>query len=135
MTVVHKPFIILDIQEIQKAEMKVMGFSLHKNPDLDMYRVKAILKSYMEKTQKGRDFLKKIGLGEKMNELDMHYMEYAEAFTFYLPMTHKTLNENKYHVGGEIMIAYYPTNVWATFHTAGEPDNNNDRLRNVTEGY
>jgi len=129
MTVVHKPFVITNIEEIQKAELNIMGKIFNKNPNLDMYRITAILKSYVEKTSKGRELLKKLGLEEKLDDLDMKYIEYAEAFTVTLPVTHQTINWDKYHIGGEIMIAYYPTNVWATFHAEGKEDNISNKKR------
>lgn len=126
MTVVHKPYIIFDIELIKKAEMKAMGMTLKKNPDIDMYRIKAILKTYIEQTKKGYKALEKLGHGKKVDDLTKEYLEQQEAFTVYLPVTAKTLEWNKYHLGSEIRVAYYPDNVWATFHTDDEPDNNND---------
>lgn len=129
MSVVFKPFVIVDIIEMQKAESSARGMTFMKNPDLDMYRIVAVLKDYIKKTGKGRRLLKKLGHGDKMDELDMKYLEYQEAFTVMIPVTHKTLNMNNYHVGGEIMVAYYPINVWASFHMDGQPDNNDDKRR------
>jgi len=129
MSVSHKPFVIIDIIPMQKAEMSAMGMTFMKNPDLDMYRVVAVLKSYIEKTAKGRKFLEKLGHGEKMSELNEKYLEFEDAFKVMLPVTSKTINMDKFHVGGEIMVAYYPTNVWATFHAKGEKPNYNDYKR------
>ena len=64
-----------------------------------------------------------------MDDLNQEYISNAEAFTATIPVTSKSIEWNKYHVGGEIMIAYYPSNVWASFHTDGEPDNDNDKKR------
>jgi len=129
MTVELEPYIITDIVEMQKAEMSAMGMTIMKNPDLDMYRMTAVMKCYIEKTKKGRKILEKLGHGDKLSEVEMKYLEYEESFTAFIPITHKSLNWNKYEIGGEIMIAYYPTNVWATFHAEGEPDNINDHKR------
>jgi len=127
MTVVHKPYIIIDIIPMQKAEVKILGKVFQKNPDLDMFRIVAVTKGYIEKTEKGRKLLADLGQGEHTGKLNDMYLEYAEAFTVYIPMTSKTIEYNNYHLGGEIMVAYYPTNVWATFHCEGEKDNNNDK--------
>jgi len=126
MTVVYKPFVIIDIFEMEKAELGFLGTKLMRKPELDMFRIRAVLKSFLNNTSKGKEILKKIGLEYKLDELDQKYSEYLEAFTAYIPVTRQTLEWNKYHVGGEIMIAYYPTSVWATFHTNGEEDNNDD---------
>ena len=129
MTVIHKPFIIFEIEEIQKAEINARGRTLFKKPELDMYKIKAILKEWVEKTKDGRKLLKQLGHEEHMEDLDLSYLKLQESFIATIPVTHQTLNWNKYQVGSEIMIAYYPTNVWATFHTDGEPDNINDKRR------
>jgi len=129
MSVSHKPYIIFEIEEIKKAEAKYKGRTFMRNPDLDMFRITAVLKSYIEKTQEGFKILEKIGLGSKMDDLNQEYISNAEAFTATIPVTSKSIEWNKYHVGGEIMIAYYPSNVWASFHTDGEPDNDNDKKR------
>jgi len=129
MSVSHKPYIIFEIEEIKKAEAKHKGRTFMRNPDLDMFRITAVLKSYIEKTQEGFKILEKIGLGSKMDDLNQEYISNAEAFTATIPITSKSIEWNKYHVGGEIMIAYYPSNVWASFHTDGEPDNDNDKKR------
>jgi len=134
MTVSHKPYIIFEIEGIRKAEGKYKNRIFMSRPELDMYRITAILKSYIEKTQEGLNILDKLGLGEKLTQLNMEYLNNAEAFTVTIPVTHQTINWNKYHVGGEIMIAYYPTNVWATFHTEGEADNNDEQKTNVKTG-
>ena len=136
MSVVFKPFIIFDIEPIKKAELVVMGVTLHKKPDLDMYRVKAVLKSYIEKTEKGFQILEKLGQGEKLGELNKIYIEQSEAFTVYLPMTHKTINKNKYGLGSEIIVAYYPPSVYAKWCCDGIPDNKEDydRYKEYMEG-
>jgi len=123
MTVSHTTFVIIDIVEMQKAEVNAGGMTFMRRPELDMYQIHAILKSYIEKTGKGRKILKKLGHGEHMTELDNQYMMYENAFTAVIPITHKALNENKYHVGGEIMIAYYPTTVYGEFHIKEEKKN------------
>lgn len=129
MTVFFKKFVITDIILMQKAEVKALGMSFAKNPNLDVYRIVAISKSYIDKTGKGREILKKLGHGEKMDELDIKYMDYQDAFTVMLPITSKSLNWNKYQIGDEIMVSYYPTNVWATFHCENEKDNDADYKR------
>jgi len=118
MSVIHTKYVIIDIIEMHKAEIAAMGMTLMQRPELDMYMIRAVLKSYLEQTNKGRGLLKKLGHGDKMPELESKYLNYTEAFTASLPCTHKTLNDNKYHVGGEIMIAYYPTSVYGEFHMA-----------------
>lgn len=120
MTVVHTTYVIIDIIEMQKAEINAGGMTFMQRPELDMYQVKAVLKSYIEKTAKGRKLLKKLGYGEKITELEYRYLEYTDAFTAIIPITHDTLNQNKYHVGGEIMIAYYPTTVYGEFKMVDE---------------
>lgn len=129
MSVVFKPFVIMDIIEMQKAEVKALGMTFMSKPDLDMYRIVAILKEFAEKTTEGRKMLKDLGHGEKLEELDDRYLEYQDAFIVMLPVTHHTLNKNNYQIGGEIMVAYYPTSVWASFHIEGHPDNNDDSRR------
>jgi len=120
MTVVHKPFVIVDIVEMQKAEINILGRTVSSNPSLDMYQIKAVLKSYIEKTKEGRKILEKLGHGDKLTELEQKYFDMTDAFTASIPVTHQTLNWNKYHVGGEIMIAYYPTTVYGDFKIVGE---------------
>lgn len=120
MTVSHTKYVIIDIIEMQKAELNVRGHTLMQRPELDMYQVRCILKSFAEKTKQGRKWLKELGMDEKMNELDQKYFEYADAFVATIPVTHKTLNDNGYHIGGEIIIAYYPTNVYGEFHMEEE---------------
>ena len=127
MSVSHKPYIIFEIEEIKKAEAKHKGRTFMRNPDLDMFRITAVLKSYVEKTQQGFKILDKIGLGSKMDDLNKEYLSTAEAFTASVPVTSKSIEWNRYHVGGEIMIAYYPTEVWASFHTKDEPDNDDEK--------
>jgi len=129
MSVSFKPYIIFEIEEIKKAELNVMGMKLHAKPDLDMYRIKAVLKSYIEKTQKGFEILDKLGHGDKLDQLNKEYLDTCEAFTAYIPITSKSININNYHLGGEIMIAYYPTDVYATWHMDGQPDNHDDHKR------
>lgn len=129
MTVVNKPYIIFDIEEVKKAEINIMGKVLKSNPDLDVYRIRAILKSYIEKTEQGFRILEKLGHGDKLSELNMEYLNTADAFTVCIPVTAKTINWNKYRIGNTIMVAYYPPSVWASFHCEGAEDNNDDLKR------
>lgn len=134
MTVVHKPFIIFEIELVKKAEIVVMGRSLHSRPELDMYCVKAVLKSYIEGTKKGYKLLEKLGHGDKSGDLTKEYLDQQRAFTVSIPMTGQCIEWNKYRLGSELMVAYYPSNVWDTFHTDDEPDNNNDKKRVMQDG-
>ena len=127
MSVSHKEYIIFEIEEIAKAEGRYKNRVFMKNPDLDMFRIKAVLKSYIEKTQDGFKILEKIGLGSKMDDLNQEYLKNCEAFTATIPVTSKTIEWNKYHVGGSIMIAYYPSNVRASFHSKDLPDNDDEK--------
>ena len=73
MTVVHKKFVIIDIIEMQKAEINVEGSTLLRKTELDMYLMRAILKDFAKKTQKGREFLKKIGMEKPFISQCMEY--------------------------------------------------------------
>jgi len=119
-SVVCKPFIIIDVKEKKTNPI---------NPGLSIFEITAVLKDWAEKSHKGRKLLKKLKLEEYMGVLDAEYLDTTEAFTTKIPASGKTLEWSKYHVGNEIMIAYYPTNVWATFHANGEKDNTDDRRR------
>lgn len=128
MTVVFKPYVIYDIVKVKEAKINIaeLGLEIPGDPGLDMYHIKAVLKSWVEKSMMGRKLLSKMGLTEYMSQLESEYQDTVNAFTAVIPATARTIEWNKYHVGGEIMIAYYPTNVWATFHAEGEEDNNDD---------
>jgi len=133
MTVVHKPYIIFDIQKIKEAKIEAKKRVLARNPDLDLFRVKIVLKSWIENTKKGYKILEKLKYGDKVDQLTKEYLDTTPGFTAFIPMTAKTIEWNKYKVGSEIIMAYYPSNVWASFHTDGEPDNINDKKR-IDEG-
>ena len=130
MTVSHKKYVIIEIEEVKKAEidLPVIGKLLRKS-ELDVYRIKAVLKEWITKTEEGYKMIEKLGHGDKMDKLTEEYLKTAEAFTATVPVTSRAIEWNKYHLGGDIIISYYPDNVWATFHTEGQPDNNNDKKR------
>ena len=127
MSVSHKKYVIIDIKEIKKAEQKVRNKIIMRKPEQDIFKITAVRKSWIEKSQQGFKLLEQLGYGDKLDQLNQEYLDTAEAFTAILPATSKSIEWNKYHLGGDIMIAYYPENVWATFHAKDLPDNKDEK--------
>lgn len=102
MTLVNKPYLIIDITEIKASPLK---------PNLAIYKITAVLGDWIAKSYHGRKLLKDKGYEEFMDKLEDEYKKTAECFVATVPATAQTLEWNKFHVGGYINIAYFPQSV------------------------
>lgn len=107
MTIVKKPYIITDIIEMKNSDHYDLPIPI---PSMKVFHIHAVYKKWVEESMKGREKLDEMGLKEHIDTLEQDYMESYTAFTAIVPATEKTIEWNRYHVGGIINIAYYPEN-------------------------